>query len=215
MWVSREMDEKKNVKICFAASSGGHYEQLMMLKPLMEKYDSFVITEKTDYSAEAKGEKTYYMKQVNRREKDFIWRMIQNAWKSIGIYRKEKPDVVICTGVLAMIPICFDEDFQDAVKEYFAEKNPAFQKEAQAVPVAEESRMDNSDVPVYYESFSYAAENGEVDLYRISRQLNPTKIVSYSSMLSRLTAMAGRKSGLLISIVLRDFLSIQFRSAFV
>lgn len=66
----------------------------------------------------------------------------------------------------------FDEDFQDAVKEYFAEKNPAFQKEAQAVPVAEESRMDNSDVPVYYESFGYAAENGEVDLYRISGQLN-------------------------------------------
>lgn len=106
MWVSREMDEKKNVKICFAASSGGHYEQLMMLKPLMEKYDSFVITEKTDYSAEAKGEKTYYMKQVNRREKDFIWQMGQNVWKSIDIYRKEKPDVVICTGVLAMIPIC-------------------------------------------------------------------------------------------------------------
>ena len=42
-----------------------------MLKPLMEKYDSFVITEKTDYSAKAKGEKTYYMNQVNRREKDF------------------------------------------------------------------------------------------------------------------------------------------------
>ena len=66
----------------------------------------------------------------------------------------------------------FDEDFQDAVKEYFAEKNPVFSKEEQAVPVAEESRTDNSDVPVYYESFSYAAENGEVDLYRISRQLN-------------------------------------------
>ena len=66
----------------------------------------------------------------------------------------------------------FDEDFQDAVKEYFAEKNPAFQKEEQAVPVAEESRTDNSDVPVYYESFAYATKNGEVDLYRISRQLN-------------------------------------------
>ena len=33
------MDEKKKIKICFAASSGGHYEQLMMLKPLMKKYD--------------------------------------------------------------------------------------------------------------------------------------------------------------------------------
>lgn len=66
----------------------------------------------------------------------------------------------------------FDEDFQDAVKEYFAEKNPTSQKEEQAVPVAEESRTDNSDVPVYYESFAYATKNGEVDLYRISRQLN-------------------------------------------
>ncbi|MDR3791723.1 MAG: polysaccharide biosynthesis protein, partial [Dorea sp.] len=80
------MRDKKKVKICFAASSGGHYEQLMMLKPLMEKYDSFVITEKTDYSAETKGEKIYYMKQVNRRERVFVWRMIQNIWKSIGIY---------------------------------------------------------------------------------------------------------------------------------
>lgn len=44
-----------NKKICFAASSGGHYEQLMMLKPLMEKYESFVITEQTEYSAESKG----------------------------------------------------------------------------------------------------------------------------------------------------------------
>lgn len=66
----------------------------------------------------------------------------------------------------------FDEDFQDAVKEYFAEKNPTSQKEEQAVPVAEESRTDNSDVPVYYESFAYATKNDEVDLYRISRQLN-------------------------------------------
>ena len=75
----------KDKKICFAASSGGHYEQLMMLKPLMEKYDSFVITEKTGQSAKAKGEKTYYMNQVNRREKDFVWQMIVNTWKSIGI----------------------------------------------------------------------------------------------------------------------------------
>ena len=66
----------------------------------------------------------------------------------------------------------FDEDFQDVVKEYFAEKNPTSQKEEQVVPVEEESRTDDSDVPVYYESFGYAAENGEVDLYRISRQLN-------------------------------------------
>lgn len=56
------------MKIVFAASSGGHYEQLLMLKPLMEKYESVLVTEKTDYSAGNTGIKTYYMCQINRKE---------------------------------------------------------------------------------------------------------------------------------------------------
>lgn len=97
---------KKAKRLCFAASSGGHYEQLLMLKPLMEKYDSFVITEKTLYKAVVDGEKMYYMKQVNRKEKTFPFAMLFNAFKSLAIFIKERPDVVITTGVLAMIPIC-------------------------------------------------------------------------------------------------------------
>lgn len=100
------MADDKEVKLCFAASSGGHYEQLLMLKPLMEKYDSFVITEETVYKSKIEGQKMYYMKQVNRKEKSFVPRMISNTFRSLKIYRKEKPDVVICTGVLAMIPMC-------------------------------------------------------------------------------------------------------------
>ena len=97
--------QDKKLKICFAASSGGHYEQLMMLKPLMDEYDSFVITEKTKYKTKAKGEKTYYLKQVNRKEKNFLFAMLFNLVKSIKIYTKEEPDVIICTGLLAMIPM--------------------------------------------------------------------------------------------------------------
>jgi len=100
------MDGEKNIKICFAASSGGHYEQLLMLKPLMEKYNSFVVTEETLYKTTIKGEKMYYMKQINRKEKIFIFQMFVNTFRSLKIFIKEKPDVVICTGVLAMIPIC-------------------------------------------------------------------------------------------------------------
>ena len=100
------MSEKKRIKICFAASSGGHYEQLLMLKPLMEKYDSFILAEKTLYNASSKGIKTYYLKQVNRKEKSFIPRMICNLFSSLKIYIKERPNFVICTGVLAMIPMC-------------------------------------------------------------------------------------------------------------
>lgn len=99
------MNNNKKRKICFAASSGGHFEQLMMLKPLMEKYNSFIITEKTKYNS-SETRKTYYMKQVNRRELSFIFKMIYNMLKSFVIFLKERPDAVICTGVLAVIPIC-------------------------------------------------------------------------------------------------------------
>lgn len=97
---------KKNIKICFAASSGGHYEQLMMLKPLMRKYESFIVTEKTKYNAKSSDIKTCYMNQVNRKEWKFIPNMIINTFKSLCIMLNEKPNVVICTGVLAMIPLC-------------------------------------------------------------------------------------------------------------
>lgn len=93
-------------KICFAASSGGHFEQLMMLKPLMDKYDSFIITEKTDYSVIKDNRKVYYLRQVNRNEKVFIFKMIENTFKSLKVFIKEKPDIVISTGALATIPIC-------------------------------------------------------------------------------------------------------------
>lgn len=96
----------KTNKICFAASSGGHFEQLMMLKPLMDKYDSFIITERTSYKADSGKEKIYYINQVNRKERSFLWNMTVNLFKSVRIYFKEKPDAVICTGVLAMIPMC-------------------------------------------------------------------------------------------------------------
>lgn len=93
-------------KICFTASSGGHFEQLMMLKSLMDKYDSFIITEKTGYSVIKDDRKVYYLKQVNRHEKTFIFKMIVNLFISFKIFINEKPDIVISTGALATIPIC-------------------------------------------------------------------------------------------------------------
>lgn len=94
------------IKICFAASSGGHYEQLLMLKPLMEKYDSFIVTEQTTYSTSVKNKPIYYLKQVNRQEKKLILYMVINVFRSYKIFMAERPDVIICTGVLATIPLC-------------------------------------------------------------------------------------------------------------
>lgn len=97
---------QQHPKICFAASSGGHYEQLMMLEPLMKQYDSFVITEKTRYRVSSNGIRTYYMFQTNRKEKKCFLELVGNGIKSLLILLKERPDVIICTGVLAMVPMC-------------------------------------------------------------------------------------------------------------
>lgn len=96
----------EKLKICFAASSGGHLEQLMMLKPLMDKYDSFILTERTSYSVNTKGTKTYYVKQVNRREKGLLPKLLWDSVQSLRIFLRERPDAVICTGVLAVLPMC-------------------------------------------------------------------------------------------------------------
>lgn len=94
------------MKIALVGSSGGHLEQLLMLCPLMEKYESCLITEKTQYQAPSIGQPVYYVKQVNRHEKRVWLKLIGIAFASLKIYLKEKPDVVISTGALAAIPFC-------------------------------------------------------------------------------------------------------------
>lgn len=96
----------KKLKVCFAASSGGHFEQLMMLNPLMDKYDSFILTEKTDYQVNTQNYTTYFLKQINRKEKLWVLNMLQIIVKSFFVFLTERPEVVVCTGVLAMIPMC-------------------------------------------------------------------------------------------------------------
>lgn len=94
-----------NIKVCFAASSGGHLEQLLALRPLMERYDSFILTEKTAYEVKLPV-RTRYVRQVNRHEAAFLPNMLANAAISLRYWLAERPDVVVCTGVLATVPFC-------------------------------------------------------------------------------------------------------------
>lgn len=98
-------DKRKKLKVCFAASSGGHLEQLLMLKPLMLEYDSFILTEKTKYKTSFPVE-AWFVPQVNRNEPSFIPHILANAFTSLAVWVRRRPDVVICTGVLATVPFC-------------------------------------------------------------------------------------------------------------
>ena len=98
--------KEKRKKVCFAASCGGHLEELLMLRPLMDRYDSFIVTEKAAYEVAIEGIRYYYLMQVNRREWSCFPRLIVNSFRSLWLCLKERPDVIVCTGVLATIPLC-------------------------------------------------------------------------------------------------------------
>lgn len=94
----RKKDRKP--RLCLVSSSGGHWEQLQKLKPLIEKYDGFLVTEKTKFPADAK----YFMKQTDLKDKLMIPKMIVNSFKAIYIWAKERPDFIITTGTLVAYP---------------------------------------------------------------------------------------------------------------
>ena len=75
--------KEKRKKVCFAASCGGHLEELLMLRPLMDRYDSFIVTEKAAYEVDIEGIRYYYLMQVNRREWSCFPRLIVNSFRSL------------------------------------------------------------------------------------------------------------------------------------
>ena len=94
------MRKQKKPKLCLVSSSGGHWEQLQKLKPLIDKYDGFLVTEKTQFRADAK----YFMIQTDLKDKLMFFKMLVNSVRAIRIWVKEKPDFVITTGTMVAYP---------------------------------------------------------------------------------------------------------------
>ena len=94
------------MKACFIASSGGHWEELMCLKPIAQEHDTFYVTEEGGQARDSSLEHVYLLPQINRRQKDFPWRFLKlmvSAWK---IMHREKPEFLVTTGALISFPFC-------------------------------------------------------------------------------------------------------------
>lgn len=101
------MDKKK---VLFISSTGGHLNELLQLEPLFEKYNYNIITEK-DKSTECLKEKykdrIYYL-PYGTRSKLFLYIFIYFylCLKSVYLYFKIKPKVIVTTGTHTVGPIC-------------------------------------------------------------------------------------------------------------
>jgi UDP-N-acetylglucosamine--N-acetylmuramyl-(pentapeptide) pyrophosphoryl-undecaprenol N-acetylglucosamine transferase len=97
------------MRICLAASGGGHVRQLLDLVPVWSEYDSFVVTERTALGESlAKEHRTYFVTHValGQAKLGRPWLMVRSAWHNVAeswrAIRAERPEVVITTGAGAV-----------------------------------------------------------------------------------------------------------------
>lgn len=95
----------------FISSTGGHLSELLQLQPLFELYDYSVITENTKSNKSLKekfkgrmyylpyGTKSHLLKYL------FIFTWI--ILKSLYLFIKIRPDVVVTTGTHTAVPMCY------------------------------------------------------------------------------------------------------------
>jgi beta-1,4-N-acetylglucosaminyltransferase len=90
------MTKSKKLKICLAASAGGHLTQLLKLANCWNEYDAFFITtcEEVKKKLEKSGN-VYVAGESNRQHPIKIMKVILCCFKIIF---KERPDVVLSTG---------------------------------------------------------------------------------------------------------------------
>lgn len=97
-------------KVIFISSIGGHFSELMMLRPIFNKYDFHLVTEKTGSTLSIKeefGNRMHYLSYASRVHKfKYIFKVIINTIKSLVIFLKVRPHAVVTTGAHTSMPMC-------------------------------------------------------------------------------------------------------------
>lgn len=105
--VFRKSDSKR---VLFIASTGGHLSELLQLKSLFKKYDSYLITEKTKSTVSLKNkfDKVDYLVYGTKDHKfSYVFKFFYNCLKSLVLYIKIRPKVIVTTGTHTAVPICY------------------------------------------------------------------------------------------------------------
>lgn len=97
------------LKICLAASGGGHFRQLLDLDPAFSDQTCFYITEPTALGVSIKTSRpVFFVPHVALGQARLgspiamVFAAVRNAWQSFGIIWRERPDVVLSTGAGSM-----------------------------------------------------------------------------------------------------------------
>ena len=98
------------MKVLFISSTGGHLNELLQLKPLFNKYDSYLITEKTKSTKSLKDKYNnvhYLVYGTKDHLFKYIFKFFYNIIKSFVLFIKIRPNVIVTTGTHTAVPMCY------------------------------------------------------------------------------------------------------------
>jgi len=100
-----------NKKVMFISSTGGHLNELLMLKPLFKKYHFMLITENTKTNKNLKNKYgrrnvKYLVYGTRKHMLTYPFKLIINCFKSLYYYIKFRPKFIITTGAHTAGPMC-------------------------------------------------------------------------------------------------------------
>ncbi len=100
-------------KVLFISSTGGHLDELLQLKSMFNKYDYYIITEKTKSNLSlldkyphrvsflSYGSYTTLLNKII-----YPFKLIFNTFKSLFLYFKIRPKYIVTTGAHTAGPMC-------------------------------------------------------------------------------------------------------------
>ena len=105
------LSKTKEKRVMFISSSGGHFNELMQLRKLFDKYDYQIITEKSKTNAKLKekyGNRIKYLHAGTRFHPVSYFLVILpcNCFRSLYYYIKYKPQYIVTTGAHSAGPMC-------------------------------------------------------------------------------------------------------------
>ena len=106
-------DNMNKKKVLFISSTGGHLEELTQLKSMFDRYEYYLVTEKTKSNMSLLkkypkrvsfliyGTYTTFLKKIT-----YPFKLIANCFISLYIYIKVRPKFIVSTGAHTAGPMC-------------------------------------------------------------------------------------------------------------
>lgn len=85
-------------------------DELLQLKELFKKYDSYIITEKTKSTIDLKDKYSkvnYLVYGTKDHFLTYIFKFVYNVFKSLILFIKIRPKVIVTTGTHTAVPMCY------------------------------------------------------------------------------------------------------------